>query len=238
MTDALPNLRYERKFLAGALSAAAVLSVVRRHPALFRETYPARVVNSLYLDTPGRNDYFDHVNGAAHRVKTRIRWYGPLTGHHERPALERKLKAGLVSGKTVTPLSPITVNGGLARADLNAALAQAALPEMLRTVLRHLEPAVVVRYHRQYFLSADGCFRLTVDSQLQFAGMHPVTGALTRLSAITHPVIVELKYAPPHAENAAAVTNAFPFRLKRCSKFVLGIECLPPALSPVAALGV
>jgi hypothetical protein len=237
MTDTLPNLRYERKFLAGALSSAAVLSVVRRHPALFRETYPARLVNSLYLDTPGRNDYFDHVNGAPQRVKTRIRWYGPLTGHHEGLMLERKFRSGLVSGKTVTPLPPLTVNGGLAPADLKAALDDAGLREMLRMTLRHFEPAVVIRYHRQYFLSADGGFRLTVDSQLQFAGMHPGTGALTRLTDVVHPVIVELKYGPPDAENAAAVTNAFPFRMKRCSKYVIGIECLPPALSPVAAVG-
>ena len=39
-------------------------------------------------------------------------------------------------------------------------------------------------------------------------------------------MILELKFDARHAETAAAVTNAFPFRLQRCSKYVLGIEQL------------
>ena len=40
-------------------------------------------------------------------------------------------------------------------------------------------------------------------------------------------VILELKFAPRHAELAAdAVTNSLPFRLAKCSKYVLGIERL------------
>jgi hypothetical protein len=37
-------------------------------------------------------------------------------------------------------------------------------------------------------------------------------------------VIIELKFDPKYAEHAAPITNTFPFRLNRCSKYVLGIE--------------
>ena len=76
MTTLPPNLRYERKFIADRLALAEVLALVKRHPAAFREAYPARNVNNLYLDSPDLRDYRDHVNGIAHRTKTRIRWYG------------------------------------------------------------------------------------------------------------------------------------------------------------------
>jgi hypothetical protein len=240
MTDLTPKFRYERKFLAPGLSLAGVLAMVRRHPAAFRETYPARVVNSLYLDSAARRDYFEHVNGAPHRTKTRIRWYGQLTGHIQQPALERKLKRGTVSGKTAWPLSAFHVNGGLAPADLAAALDRAGLPENLRWALRLLEPAVVVSYLRYYFQSADGCFRLTVDSNLQFFGVHPGTGAISPVPAPVAPVIIELKFDPLHAPQAAPLTNALPYRLARCSKYVLGIGRLlatPPAVSSVGKVG-
>lgn len=232
MMGSTPKYRYERKFLAPDLSPAGALAVVRRHPAGFRETYPARAVNSLYLDSPARRDYFEHVNGAPHRVKTRIRWYGQRAGQIERPTLERKLKRGSVGGKTAWALPALHLNGGIAPADLTAVLDRAAMPENLRWALRLLEPAVVVSYLRHYFQSADGCFRLTVDSDLQFWGVHPGTGTMSAVPAPAIPVILELKFDPQHAPRAAPLTNALPFRLARCSKYVLGIERLlaaPPA---------
>jgi hypothetical protein len=39
-------------------------------------------------------------------------------------------------------------------------------------------------------------------------------------------VVVELKYGLAEAECAAPVTNALPFRLARCSKYILGINAL------------
>jgi hypothetical protein len=236
MSDPAPKFRYERKFPATGFSPADALAVVQRHPALFREAYPPRVVHSLYLDTPSRRDYFEHVNGSPHRVKTRVRWYGRLTGHIEQPTLERKIKRGSVSGKIAWPLPALHVNGGLAPADLAAALAGAGQPENLRWAMRLLEPAVVVSYLRHYFQSADGGFRVTVDSRLQFCGVHPATGTMTALPEASVPPIIELKFDPLHAGQAALLTNALPFRLARCSKYVLGIERLL-ATTPAPAAG-
>lgn len=222
----LPNLRYERKFIARGASLAEVLARVRRHPALFREVYPARAINNLYLDSPTLQDYHDHVHGTAHRLKTRLRWYGPLQGHLLKPTLERKLKRGQVSGKVSHSLPPLHVNGGLPRASLEAALDRAGLPDPLRATLHHLEPALVNRYQRHYFQSADRRFRLTVDSALEFFGLGSAHAAWQPVASPPHDVIIELKYAPEHAEAAAAITNSLPFRLVRCSKYVLGIEQL------------
>jgi hypothetical protein len=223
MTMLLPNPRYERKFLAYGLSLAEVWAAVRRHPAMFREVYPARAVNNIYLDSSGLRDYFSHVSGAGNRVKTRIRWYGPLNGHIEKPALERKIKRGLVGGKVAHPLPALVLNGSVARRVLDSALDRA---EMLRLALRAVHPCLLNRYQRQYWLSADGRFRLTVDSSLEFFGVRGGAVAATASRPRNAAVIIELKFDPRHAEVAGFVTNALPFRLARCSKYVLGVECL------------
>jgi len=85
MTTLPSNPRYERKFVADGFTLPEVLALVRRHPAAFREVYPARSVNNLYLDSPEFSDYHDHVNGVAHRNKTRIRWYGAWSGRLDAP---------------------------------------------------------------------------------------------------------------------------------------------------------
>ena len=221
-----PHPRYERKFIADGLVVPEVLALVRRHPAAFRETYPARTVNTLYLDSADLRDYHDHVNGIANRTKTRIRWYGDWSGLIDTPTLEYKLKHGQVSGKVSRRLLAISINGHVSRPDLDAAFDGASLPALARSGLHHLQPSLLNRYQRHYFQSADGRFRLTVDSGLQFAAARQAQGTGVSFRPPTVPVVIEVKYGLAEAEYAAHVTNTLPFRLARCSKYVLGIASL------------
>lgn len=229
MTDGLPNLRFERKFTPADLDLETALARVRRHPALFREAYPARMINNLYFDSVDLRSYHEHVRGVGNRVKTRIRWYGPLRGAIVRPVLERKLKRGLVSGKAGYPLPPLTLNGCLPRRELADALSAPDLPEMLRWQVRGLVPVLANRYRRRYFVSANGHLRLTVDTDLEFFDARSAAGGLRPLPVSAPPVILELKYTPAHAAEAADAASALPYRLTRCSKYVLGVEHLPAA---------
>jgi len=226
MTPSPPSWRHERKYVLRGRSLSETLALIHRHPALFREPFPPRFVNNLYFDTPGLQDYFDHVHGLAHRVKHRVRWYGRLDGHIARPVFEQKLKHGLVSAKVSAGLPAFAFNGGGARHVHEALIQAGETPPAPRLALRQLQPSLVNRYHRHYFVSRDGQIRLTVDSDLRFfpvAGQPVSTAGLALPDA---PLVIELKYDPSSADRAAAVSNALPFRVSRCSKYVLGIESL------------
>lgn len=224
MDASLSQLRYERKFVASALSLQETLAVVRRHPAVFREVYPDRWVNNIYLDSIDLRDYHDHVNGVSRRSKTRVRWYGPWSGPPRTPVLERKLKQGLVSRKVSHFLPPLATNGHLPTCDLESALDRANLPPFTRASLRHSLPSLLNRYQRHYFQSADGRFRLTVDSNLQSGSARQ--GSRTSFCPPLPLVVIELKYGLNEADGAPTVVSAFPWRLTRCSKYVLGIQHL------------
>ncbi len=221
-----PPLRFERKFLTGGLGPREVLPLIHSHPALFREVYPERAVNNLYLDTPGLRHYFEHVHGTANRVKIRVRWYGPLAGRIERPMLEYKLKRGLVGGKISQGLPACATDGSAGRGFLPNLREADGVPEAARHTLRGLEPTLVNRYRRRYFLSADRHFRLTLDWGLEFYSPHRVGEGRGPLPEDIPPVVIELKFDVAVAGEADAISNAFPFRLTRCSKYVLGIEAL------------
>jgi VTC domain len=224
MTPPLPNPRYEKKFIAEGFTLPEVLAGVRRHRAAFREAYPPRVVNNLYLDSPTRRDYHAHINGAADRSKTRVRWYGPQFETVERPMLERKLKRGMVSGKEAHALGGVPINEGSLRARLDAAFEAASIPPMLRSALRHLEPALFNRFQRYYFVSGDGALRLTLDFGLQFAGVTYQRPKAINLSPPARTLILELKFGPESALDADVVTNSFPFRVARFSKYIVGVQ--------------
>ncbi len=220
------SLRHERKFLPDGLSLAEVLALVRHHPALFREPYPERWVNNLYLDTPERRHYHDHVNGDANRTKVRVRWYGEPRRQVETPLLEFKTRHGVLGGKTAHRLPTLNLDGDFGRSASAAALQSSDLPPAMRLRLHGLEPALINRYRRRYFCSADGALRLTLDWALEFFPPRNGNGATRPLPHDGPTVIVELKYSEAHAAAAARAANEFPFRLTRCSKYVLGVECL------------
>ncbi|MCP5519109.1 MAG: polyphosphate polymerase domain-containing protein [Verrucomicrobiales bacterium] len=249
MNPAPDNFRYERKLLPVGRSLPEVLALIQRHPAGFREVYQPRWVNNLYLDSPALDDYHEHVNGLPVRSKSRIRWYGPLRGPIRAPRLERKFKQGSVGRKRTHALPPLALNGGIDEHGLRAMLTSPAAAEgeadraasdpcglasgtpprpddAARLTIDHRRPSLLNRYRRHYFLSGDGHVRLTVDSELEFLPPNN-----TARSAVCPPpsecgVVVELKYAPEHAGEAAAIASHLPFRMARCSKYVLGIEAL------------
>ncbi len=128
-----------------------------------------------------------------------------------------------VDGMNLRRLPPLSMNGHVSGPDLEAAFDSANLEELARSALHHLQPSLLNRHQRHYFQSADGRFRLTVDSGLQFAAARQAQGIFCPSAA---PVVVELKYGLAEAEYASPVTNALPFRLARCSKYVLGITSL------------
>jgi len=226
MDRELANARFERKFLPAGWSVAETLAFVRRHPAVFHEPYPERVVNNLYFDTPDLRHFHDHINGAAHRLKVRLRWYGAFGGAVTEPRLEFKFRRGTVSGKETHPFPAFGLNGHFPPAILEVAWRSETLSEKARFRLRGVRPLLGNRYRRRYFRSADGAIRLTVDWGLEFFEVQDAEGTLRRLPRSESVVIIELKYPAASIHAAAAVTAHLPFRVVRCSKYVIGVERL------------
>lgn len=220
----VPQARYERKFLPCAYSLAEVLGLIRWHPALFREAYPPRAVNNLYFDTPGLHHYHSHVAGAAERLKVRLRWYGPDATRAEHPVLEFKSKHGAVGRKASHALPALELDGGFPEG--LAGVLRRQVGEAARPSLECLQPVLANRYQRRYFLSAGGACRLTVDTALEFAA--PRLGFRLRpaLPEQAPALILELKYDVSRAAEAEEMAARFPFRLTRCSKYVLGVQTL------------
>ena len=220
--DQAPGFRYERKFVSFQLGARELGVLIRLHPALFREVHHERHVNNIYFDTPLLENYHANVMGVADRLKCRIRWYGKLFGPVERPVLELKRKKGLVGQKFAFPLPPFTLDGLF---ESDAVFAQADLSERIELYVSTLQPKLLNRYRRRYYLSAAGDFRLTLDAGLEF---HRIDGRSNRFSECVRcddRIILELKYESGQ-KRAAAIACEFPFRLSKSSKYVTGIDAL------------
>lgn len=219
------GFRYERKFFVSELSRAQIESVVRLHPALFRPIFHARQVDNIYLDTTDLAAYRENSIGFSEgRTKVRIRWYGELLGKIERPTLEFKTRWGLLNRKRSYPLPAFELDSGFRRGRLVDVLARAELPQDERERLAGLEPVLINHYLRSYWRSADGLFRLTIDSDLAFLGVRLLSNSFLLRAGAGPACVVELKYPPQADELAHELSSRFPFRMTRSSKYTLGIE--------------
>jgi hypothetical protein len=224
MAERTPNdHRYERKFVTSELGVAETEAVVRFHPAVFREAYRPRYVNNIYLDTPSLDHYQDNVRGLSRRVKCRIRWYGSPRGPVARPTLELKRKDGLVGTKETRPLLPFDLEGDF---DPRHVFEKSELPAPLLYDLRVLRPVLINRYRRRYFVSRDGIYRVTIDSDLGYRGVAHGLGRPGSWLGSDGRVIIELKYGLGHEDGASRLASRFPFRVTRSSKYVIGVEAL------------
>ena len=218
------SYRYERKFAADR-PREVVEDVLRQNTAHFSEIYSRRWVNNLYLDTPDLASYQQNLDGSSgNRMKIRLRWYGDFSGCIERPLLEFKIKHGQVNRKASFALAPMDTGRNFNRCDLHALVCQSDLPDALGAELLRLEVVLANRYFRSYYLSADRDYRATVDTHMSYCRLRGYHGRLRMLPRELNESILELKYTTGQDKRVDRLTQQFPFRLTRSSKYATGIE--------------
>ncbi len=221
------NSRFERKFDVGDMMLPQVQQQIRNHPAAFSPIFHPRYINNIYLDTGDFEFYHDNVSGRGSRKKARIRWYGDLLGKIEKPVLEFKIREGFLGNKRSFPLKPFTIDKNFSSGYLQTIFEESNIPDWALGVLKQLQPSLVNRYLREYFLSFDGKFRVTTDTELQYYGIGRLNNSFTE-KYTTDNVIVELKYDYKNSDLAPDISTRLPFRLTKSSKYVNGIELLHP----------
>lgn len=221
----LNHYRYERKFVAASFSAMQAEALVRQNSAFFVPVFHPRRVNNIYFDTPGLDCYFDNLFGIGKRWKVRIRWYGDLFGDIASPILEFKLKKGFVGTKQSFRLPGfIFEKNGFNAEVLSVLFRKADLPGDVHEKLQGLQPVLANSYRRSYFSTLNGKFRITIDDNLEYYHLRPSWNDLNAVFRENGKTVLELKYDEIHDSEAQKITNQFPFRLDKNSKFVSGMS--------------
>jgi hypothetical protein len=219
-----PSCRYERKFFLDGIEPAQARSIVLGHPAMFFEPYPPRYINNIYFDTPWMEHYDDNLSGSAARGKVRLRWYHELVGEVTDPILEFKIKHGWVGWKESYPFKDFTFDSSFSGQELQHNLGLSQLPPQVVDRMRGYQVSLVNRYHREYYATCNGHFRVTIDKDLTYYRTGRLSNPLFAQTIDHNVVVVELKYDAEHEPQAQHVASSFPFRLTRSSKYVRGIE--------------
>jgi len=225
------NGRYERKFVVKKFDIRQLESILMLHPAMFREKFKKRKINNIYLDTPAMNSYFGNVYGNAARMKVRIRWYGNTFGPVERPVLELKIKNGLAGKKMSFELNQFTLDKNFNRDTLKSLLDHKDIPEWTKTELASYQPVLLNSYFRKYFVSDDKKIRITLDEGMTYYQASPQNNSFIRKHEDKDSLIIEMKYTLDNAFVASDISQHFPMRMTKSSKYVNGIDIFYPQLA-------
>ena len=214
------SVRYERKFFLTAFDDKQLATIIKLHPAIFREIYHERTVNSLYFDNNALDFYQYNVQGSQERLKIRLRWYGDLK-QALNPNLEFKIKNGLLGKKEIIPCQNFNASADLPK--INKLLIGKDNSHLLiKYKMQNLKPVLLVSYKRRYFQSADQQYRLTIDRDLNFYQVK--NNHIAWKSKLQMNVnILELKYDRRNDASADQISSFFPFRMTKSSKYVLGM---------------
>jgi hypothetical protein len=214
--------RYERKFLVGNSDMPMLEQTILSNPMYFRKLYAERQINNIYFDTADFICLVQNVDGQALRRKIRLRWYGDTFGHITKPVLEIKIKEALVGRKRRYKLQPFYLSKSFDKQTVSHCFANSDLPETVASSLRTMPPTLLNSYIRRYYISANRQYRLTLDYNLKFYTI-AAGGKTAFRQRKSNDLIIEIKYDADYDDNVDQITNAFPFRLTKSSKYVQGI---------------
>ena len=222
----LNNYRFEKKFIIPERLTHSIEEVVKSNSALMRIFFPPRFINNIYFDNSRFKFFFENIDGVSERMKTRIRWYGNLKGKIKKPVLEFKQKHGLTGSKTSIDLPSFDLKDIYRPGFLSSLFQKANLDMRKKVLMLSLTPSLINRYQRRYFLSFDQKFRVTLDHHLKY---YPVSSP-EQLSSCglkdSLSMIMELKYSPIYQLESNNITQEFPFRVIKNSKYVRGIQII------------
>jgi len=219
------NYRYEKKFLIPMMSRDNIVSIFSKIGYGFKEVFTERRVNNIYFDTLNLDYYQQNKDGIGSREKFRVRWYGDLYGEID-PTIEIKTKESSVGTKSFFKIDKMHFNesttSNIFREDLIANLSGHNLVEKLY----YLFPTLLNTYERKYYISNDSRFRITIDFNVKSNNLIISSSKHNYFSKVEKHHILELKYDQEHDLFLQDISNNFPFRVNKFSKYVNGINSL------------
>lgn len=215
--------RFEMKMVADERLLPRVRSWLRRHPDGFYERHPPRLVSSVYFDTPHMHRFVENLGGTSERRKVRLRWYGE-SPRDVRPVFEIKCKRNKIGWKISQKIRQHIDLTESSWREVRRAV-RSELDDELRL---HLDtggrPVLIIRYRREYYVTADGVIRATVDYDIRAYDQRRSARPNLRFpEPLPSELVVELKGPADQGERMREAIAGIPLRVTKRSKYALGV---------------
>ena len=209
--------RYEIKFNYPIHYVNQIKILIKNTGLGFHEIFKPRKISSIYLDTLNYNNGFNNIGGFSEREKFRFRFYN---NDIKDTKFEIKSKRGNIYEKKVFNL----------KRTFNISNSIDEIIEIFKGkneifYIRNLRPVLFCSYNREYYLSNCKRFRITIDTNIGFSKILPISNLdeiLNNIDKINNGVL-ELKSSLEDFESSGNILNELPLRVNKNSKYELGL---------------
>jgi len=222
----LNDARYEIKFSASGSAYDYHTGWLQCHDLAFYRPFPPRTVNNIYFDTLDLESYCENLMGVSSRTKLRLRWYGELAAPSA-TKLELKVKRNRYGWKHGEAVELKEDAMKRKWSDVCSKIEEQVSDDLRVRFQGSSFPALINRYRRDYFVSADSRVRITLDKDIAFFDQRATSKAnLCFRSNSPEIMIMEVKVAYEDADLARRVLNSVNATPSKSSKYVIGIQSI------------
>ena len=192
-------------------------------------TFPPRIINNIYFDSPNLENYWANIDGIANRQKIRIRWYGDFNKPMTNPKLEMKKKHGQLGRKFACSIPSFNIF------DINwpryaSELFELGIDNQIKTSLSKSYPSLVNSYKRNYYTILNNRIRITVDEDLVFFRTNSSLAISKFAIKEAKKIVVEFKFPQEASQLLIELLRDIPIRFAKHSKYIVGMQLTRPEL--------
>ena len=215
-------VRRETKYLLPHADIGKLRSLLKGNTKRIIHNKPVSTVRSIYFDDTLLSDCQANLDGVSHRKKARLRWYDSLKPEKVL-FFEIKWRNNRVTGKHRLELRSQQNLSNLSYSQIYDGLIDILPPQHIADLLKRSDPVVIVEYHREHFISADGLLRVTLDYNLKFYDQTGKQSISTSFPFLMYDFLVmEVKGPEETLQEVKQLLHPFAPRMGPCSKYVHG----------------
>ena len=225
MSDKIPeNSRIELKFITQDIFYHQIKNWVNLHKNCFKPIFKPRYINNIYFDDNNLETFTDNLFGNTFRAKFRYRWYNDLE-KWDNGNFEIKFKRNIYGWKERFKISGLK---NLKESNWKEIIKQikSSIPQdKIIYFDKYCMPAILNRYFREYFLSHDRNFRITLDRKIDIYDQRikSLPNIKSKVLRNNH-LIVEIKFDRNKRSEINDLLDHMPIRNSRNSKYINSIR--------------
>jgi len=207
-------MRFERKYKLNHDSVSLLMDFLISKG--FSESFPDRLISSVYFDTRDLNFLQESLDGISKRKKYRVRWYNEDLKNSR---FEVKIKEEMLGRKVISNIGTnYSINSF---SDLLNSVYGVDNDPCILDQSKYM-PVLLVKYDREYYESTDGLIRATIDKNIQCGKVSSQLSSkkYSDIMLVHDSVVLEFKYDDVHDDYfRSLISNDIKIRSTKYSKY-------------------